>query len=405
MTGPDVPLPTNPVLAQLGGYPLAVFQDLARAMRAEDEPVYDFSIGDPVEPTPPFIRQALIDAVPVVSQYPTAAGLSELREAVAGWIDRRFGVTVDPDTQVLPTAGSKEAIFHTPLALLDAGGPRRHAIWGAPGYQPYERGALFAGGESDRVDLQPEQGWLLDLAALGPERLDRAFIAWLNYPHNPTGATASADYLRQQLATARQHGIVLGSDECYIDVYPPAGPKPPSMLDVADGDLSGLLVAFSLSKRSGMTGYRCGALVGDATLIAQQRTMRPNIGTGSPEFVQLAAAAAWGEDTHAADRRQTFEDKREVLLAFCRAQGLQVSGSAATFYIWIRVPGGDDVRYAERLLEHRIIASPGSAFGQAGRGWLRLALVPDVPGGGGGCRTAVEVWSAAIADDRLTSQE
>ncbi|CAN5318159.1 succinyldiaminopimelate transaminase [soil metagenome] len=382
----------NPVLTRLGGYPLAAFQDLARQMRAEDQPCFDFSIGDPVEPTPSFIRQALIAAVPEVSQYPTAAGLPQLRQAIAGWVTRRFGVQVDPDTEVLPTAGSKEAIFHAPLALLDATSSRRATIWGSPGYQPYERGSLFAGGESDRVDLSPDDGWRLDLAALGAQRLDRAFIAWLNYPHNPTGAVVDDVYLREQVATARAHGIVLGSDECYIDVYPPGGPLPPSVLDVADGDLSGLLVAFSLSKRSGMTGYRCGALVGDADLIAAQRMMRPNIGTGSPEFVQIAAAAAWTEDTHAAERREVFEAKRQVVLGFCDEVGLTVSGSDATFYVWLEAPGGDDVAYVEALLAQRIIASPGSAFGPAGAGWIRLALVPDVEG----CRTAVEVWRAAI---------
>ncbi|HUG83561.1 MAG TPA: aminotransferase class I/II-fold pyridoxal phosphate-dependent enzyme [Euzebya sp.] len=387
----------NPVLSRLGGYPLAAFQDLARQMRTQEAPAYDFSIGDPVEPTPLFIREALIAAVPEVSQYPTAAGLPQLRQAIAGWVRRRFEVEVDPDTQVLPTAGSKEAIFHAPLALLDATSDRRHAIWGSPGYQPYERGALFAGGESDPVDLGPEDGWRLDLAALGAARLDRAFIAWLCYPHNPTGAVVDADYLRDQLATARAHGIVLGSDECYIDTYPPAGPVPPSVLDVAEGVLTGVLIAFSLSKRSGMTGYRCGALVGDPDLIAAQRTMRPNIGTGSPEFVQIAAAAAWSEDTHAAERRRIFDDKRAVMLAFCEELGLEVSGSEATFYVWLRAPGGDDVAYAEALLAHRIIVSPGSAFGTAGAGWLRLALVPDVEG----CRTAAAVWRAAIEAGEL----
>lgn len=382
----------NPVLQRLGGYPLAAFQDLARQMRAEDAPCWDFSIGDPVEPTPTFIRQALVDAVPEVSQYPTAAGLADLRQAVAGWVQRRFGITVDPDRQVLPTAGSKEAIFHAPLGLLDATSSRRHVIWGSPGYQPYERGALFAGGASDRIDLRPEEGWRLDLADLPADRLDRAFIAWINYPHNPTGAIADMAYLRAQLATARRHGVVMGSDECYVDIHPPSGPVPPSMLEAADGDLTGLLVAFSLSKRSGMTGYRCGALVGDPDLIAAQRIMRPNIGTASPEFVQAAAAAAWADDDHVADRREVFEAKRAVMLPFLEQAGLRVSGSAATFYLWFAAPGGDDRAYAEALLQHRIIASPGSAFGPAGQGWMRLALVPSVEG----CEEAVTVWRAAI---------
>lgn len=382
----------NPVLTRLGGYPLAAFQDLARQMRAEDEPCFDFSIGDPVEPTPPFIRQALIDAVPEVSQYPTAAGLPSLREAIAGWVQRRFGVEVDPDRNVLPTAGSKEGIFHAPLALLDATSHRRYCVWGSPGYQPYERGTLFAGGESDRIHLAADEGWLLHLDRLPTKRLDRAFITWLNYPHNPTGAVADADWLRTQLETTRNRGVVMGSDECYVDIHPPAGPKPPSMLQVADGDLTGVLVAFSLSKRSGMTGYRSGALVGDPDLIAAQRTMRPNIGSASPEFVQQAAAAAWADDDHIAERRDVFEAKRRVMRDFCDEMGLEVSGSAATFYLWLRVPGRDDKAYAEALLRHRIIASPGSAFGPAGAGWLRLALVPSVEG----CVEAAEAWRQAI---------
>jgi succinyldiaminopimelate transaminase len=387
----------NPVLASLGGYPLAAFQDLARQLRAEPEPAYDFSIGDPVEPTPAFIRRALVDAVPEVSQYPTAAGLPELRGAVAAWVARRFGVEVDPDAQVLPTAGSKEAIFHAPLAILDARSSRRAAIWGSPGYQPYERGALFAGGTSDRVDLRPGDGWRLELADLAPERLQAAALAWIDYPHNPTGATADAAYLARQVEVARRHGVVLGSDECYVDIHPPDGPVPPSVLQVAGPELEGVLVFFSLSKRSGMTGYRSGALVGDRRLVAAQRLLRPNVGTGSPEFVQAAAAAAWGDDAHVAERRAAFQAKREVVLALCRDVGIEVSGSQATFYVWCRAPGGDDAAYARALLDHRIIASPGSAFGPSGAGWLRLALVPDLDG----CRRAAEVWRAAVAAGRL----
>ncbi len=387
----------NPVLQRLGGYPLAAFQDLARQMRAEPGGVHDFSIGDPIEPTPPFIRQALVDAVPEVSQYPTAAGLATLREAIAGWVHRRFGVTVDPDRHVLPTAGSKEAIFHAPLGLLDASGPKRWAIWGTPGYLPYERGALLAGGESDPERLTADQGWRLELAALDPGRLDRAFVAWVNYPHNPTGTVVDLEFHRRNLAVAREHGMVYGSDECYVDIHPPDADPPPSLLQAADGDLTGVLVAFSLSKRSGMTGYRSGALVGDPELIAVQRMMRPNIGTASPEFVQAAAAAAWSEDAHVAERRAVFHAKREVLLAFFAEVGIEVSGSGATFYLWVRAPGGDDEAYAKALLGERVIVSPGRAFGDGAQGWLRLALVPSVEG----CHAAVAAWRRAIEDGRL----
>ncbi len=392
----------NPLLTRLGGYPLARFQDLKLEMAADGRPLHDFSIGDPVEPTPEFIRQALVDGVSPVSQYPTAAGLPELRAAIADWVRRRFGVAVDPDAHVLPTAGSKEAIFHLPLGFLDPDGPRRWGIWGAPGYPVYERGLLFAGGESDPVALAAENDWRLDLDVLETERLERACIAWVNYPHNPTGAAVDLDYYESALATARRHGFILGSDECYADIHDEDATPPPSALQAAaagggEPDLTGLIVAFSLSKRSGMTGYRCGALVGDPELIAAQRVLRPNIGTASPEFVQRAAVAAWSDDAHAAERRRLFNAKREVVLSFLREAGIQVGGSEATFYIWFAAPGGDDAAYAEALLRHRIVVSPGRAFGPEGKGWLRMALVPSVEG----CRDAVETWRAAIADGSL----
>ena len=389
-------LATNPLLRRLGGYPLAAFQDMAREMRSQAQPAHDFSIGDPVEPTPPFIRQALIDGITETSQYPTAAGLSELRQAIAGWVGRRFGVEVDPDREVLPTAGSKEAVFHLPLAIVDPHGERRAVIWGDPGYQVYERGQLFAGGTSDPVALTHDLGWRLELADLEANRLRQACIAWTNYPHNPTGATADRDYYRRALATAREHQILLCSDECYVDIHP-GGDEPPSLLQSCGNDRTGVLVAFSLSKRSGMTGYRCGALVGDADLIADQRLLRPNIGTASPEPMQHAAIAAWGDDAHAAQRRDVFNHKRAVMLEFMQRAGITVSGSEATFYVWFAAPGGDDAAYAEALLRHRIIASPGRAFGPAGTGWLRLALVPSVEG----CREAAAVWEQAIADGSL----
>ncbi len=368
-------------------------------MAADGVPLHDFSVGDPVEPTPEFIRSALIAGLPEVSQYPTAAGLRELREAIAAWVGRRFGVGVDPDRNVLPTAGSKEAVFHLPLALVDPASSRRAVIWGDPGYPVYERGQLFAGGTSHPVTLEAANGWRLELAEVGRDRLDAACLAWVNYPHNPTGATADLAYYRRTLATARERGLVLASDECYVDIHPEEGARPPSLLQAADGDLSGILVAYSLSKRSGMTGYRCGALVGDPELIAAQRLLRPNIGTASPDFVQRAGVVAWSDDEHVAQRRAIFNAKRAILLDFLDETGIAVSGSEATFYVWFAAPGGDDAAYAEALLRRRVIASPGRAFGPGGRGWLRLALVPGVEG----CKEAVAIWRDAIAAGRLPS--
>ncbi len=386
---------TNPILNELGGNPLAGMQDLANELRAEGTSLHDFAIGDPDEPTPPFIRRALVDDLGPVSRYPTVLGRPQLREAVADWFAHRHGVHLDPATQVLPTAGSKEAVCHLPLAVLDASGDRRHVLWGDPGYPVYGRGAVLAGGVSDPVVLDHEGGWLLTLADLDAERLERACIAWVNYPHNPTGATADLGWYREQLAVAREYDILLASDECYQEVWfdEPA----PSVLEACDGDFTGVLAVVSLSKRSGMTGYRSGAMAGDAELMQRLRFLRTTVGTASQDFVQAAAVAAWQDQEHVDERRAVFDAKRRVVLPFLDEAGLQVSGSQATFYVWFRAPGGDDAAYAKALLDERIIVSPGGAFGPGGRGWCRLALVPTVEG----CRAAVRRWGEAIAAGRL----
>ena len=386
---------SNPALAQLGGNRLAGMQELANRLRADGAPLYDFAIGDPDEPTPEVIRSALVDAVGPVSRYPTAAGQPALRAAVAGWFSRRHGVELDPDTEVVPSSGSKEAIFHLPLAVLDPHGPRRHVLWGEPGYPTYASGAVFAGGVSDPVTLTPEGGWRLSLTDLPAERLQRACLVWVNHPHNPTGATADVGWYREQVAVAREHDLLLISDECYQEIWfdEPA----PSLLEACEGDLRGVLAVVSLSKRSGMTGYRSGAIVGDPELIARLKVLRPHVGTASPDFIQAAAIAAWDDQTHVDERREIFRAKREVLLDHLTEADIEVSGSAATFYLWFRAPGGDDAAYAEALLRQRIVASPGRAFGPGGTGWLRLALVPTVEG----CRAAVTAWRAAIDAGRL----
>lgn len=384
----------NPALEAIGTYALEELRHRVAALRTAGATLHDFSIGDPDEPTPAFIRQALLDAVTPVSDYPTTYGQGALRTAVADFFARRHGVDwLDPQTQVLPTAGSKEAIFHLPFAIIDPTVDKRAVLWGDPGYPVYGRSALLAGGVSDPVPLRDDRGWLLDLAALEPDRLDAAAIAWLNYPHNPTGAEADLGYWREQAAVAREHDILLASDECYQEVWFGDSP-PPSVMEAVDGDPRGVVATVSLSKRSGMTGYRSGALVGDTAVLRDQRLLRPNFGTASQDFVQAAAVAAWGDDDHVARRREVFGAKRTVITSFLADAGYDVLASNATFYVWFAAPRGDDVGHAEALLDAGVVASPGRSFGPAGHGWLRLALVPTVAA----CRDAVQRWGAALQD-------
>jgi succinyldiaminopimelate transaminase len=374
----------NPILEQLGSNPIAVVQERARAMRDAGQTVIDFSIGDPREPTPEFIPNALREAVPEVSQYPATPGIAELRGAIAAYLDRRFGVAVDPASQVIPTSGSKEAVFNTPLAFIDRAADDV-VVYGTPGYPIYERGALFAGAEIRPVTLTGD--FTLRAADIPEDTWDRARIAWICTPHNPTGAVTNAGELADMLAVARSHDTWLFSDECYADIYEPeAYPGgPPSILQLAGDGAPGVLAFLSLSKRSGMTGYRSGAVVGDADAIAALKKLRTATGTASPEFVQAAAATAWSDDAHAGERRDIFAAKRVILRSAFDKLGLEVVASKAGLYLWVRVE--DDLAVTDKLLEDGVVVSPGRFFGPGGEGYLRLALVPTLDE----CEQAVEV--------------
>ncbi len=362
---------SNPVLEGLGSYPIAELQEKARAMRAAGTPLLDFSVGDPREPTPVFIPTVMKDAVPSVSQYPTTSGLPELREAVASYVDRRFGVRVDPDRNVLPTAGSKEAIFSAPLAFVDAAAGDV-VVWATPGYPIYERGALLAGATGHQVTLSGD--FILRPDQIPDPIWRRASLVWTNYPHNPTGAVAGRADIEALYQRARATDTWLMGDECYVDLY--EGEPPASILEVAGDGVEGALSFLSLSKRSGMTGYRSAAIVGDARAIASLRSLRTSTGTASPEFVQAAAVAAWSDDAHVAERRRIFAAKRAVLRAAFERLGYRVVASNAGLYLWVEV--GDDRAVAGRLLDGGVLVSPGSAFGPGGEGFIRLALVPTL---------------------------
>jgi LL-diaminopimelate aminotransferase len=377
------PLLLNPVLTQLPAYPLARLDERRQRLGERGTRLFDFGTGDPREPTDEKIRQALIESVPKVSQYPSAAGTRELREAFVDFMRRRHGIMLDPDTEVLPAAGSKEAIFHAPLAFLHPSHERRRVAYGTPGYPVYERGTLFAGGEPLPVRLRKESGFLLTTSSLDPAKTR---ILWINYPHNPTGATATHSHLEEVASFCREHDILLFSDECYNDVY--SGDPPPSILEITS---ERTLAFVSLSKRSGITGYRSAMMAGDPELIAAHKKLRPSIGVASPRFIQEAATAAWNDDAHVEQRNRVFAEKRTLFLNFFEKVGFRWTPTNASLYLWVEIPegyGGDDEAYALRLLEEGIIVAPGSSFGPGGEGYFRVALVPTLEE----CEEAVARW-------------
>jgi succinyldiaminopimelate transaminase len=356
----------SPILSGLKTYPFVRLTDAKRDLLARGVEVVDFGIGEPREDTPPFIREAVAGALQPKSTYPLADGLPELRAAIAAWIERRFGPGLDPGTEVLPTLGSKEAIFH--LAQVVGGDS---VVVTTPGYPVAERGAAFAGKQVLELPLLAERDFLPDLDAVDWSRVG---ILWLNYPNNPTAATAPLELYERAAAIAREHDVVVASDEAYSEIY--FGSEPPaSALQVADR--RGVIALNTLSKRSSMPGYRSGFVAGDPKVIAALKRYRPNVGVAPPEFIQIGAAAAWADEAHVEDVRALYRAKREVLLPVFEAAGIHHAGGDATFFLWLDAGERADP-LAAALLERGVVVAPGSFFGPAGEGFLRLALVPTL---------------------------
>jgi len=356
----------SPVLSELAQYPFARLDDWKAEASANGIELIDFGMGDPREVTPAFIREALAASIEPVSSYPRATGLPELRQAISGWIDRRFGVSVDPATEIVPTLGSKEAIYS--FAQLALGDKRVVAI-PEPAYPVYERGALFAGGTVTTLALKEEHGWLPDLDAF--DAWDEIALFWVCYPNNPTGAVAPLSFYEELAARAREHGFLLCSDEAYSELW--FDEPPVSALQVEDR--TNVVLFNTLSKRSSMTGYRSGFVCAPPEIGDALRSFRPTVGTAPQEFVQRASVAAWSDDRHVEDVRALYRRKREIILPALEERGLRLAGSEATFYLWLDV-GGSSEDFARRLLGHGIVVAPGSFFGDAGEGYVRLALVP-----------------------------
>ena len=366
-------MPLSPTLRAQATYPFVRLNETAAARRAAGLEVIDFGMGDPREPTDPAILQALRDGVRERMGYPAAPGLPELREAIAGWVARRFDVELDPERHVIPTLGSKEAIFSLAQVVLDVPGGRDTVVTTEPGYPVPARGAAFAGARVVELPLLERSAFLPELDGVAEETWARAALVWLNSPNNPTGAIAPLPLLDRLAALAREHGFVLACDEAYSELW--FDRPPPSALQLPDW--ANVLVLNTLSKRSSMTGFRSGFAAGDPELIAALRHYRPNVGTAPQEFVQRASVVAWGDEDHVVRTRAAYGRKRALLLDVLARKGLRDVGGAATMYLWIAAPSGEtSEEHAARLLEHGVLVAPGSYLGPSGEGFVRYALVP-----------------------------
>ena len=354
-----------------------LFVEISRKInekRAAGIDVITFAIGDPDIPTPPHILNRLIEAAqdPPNHRYPESEGLPEFRRAIAGWYEQRFGLTLDPDKEVLPLIGAKEGIGHMALCFIDPGDV---ALVPDPGYPVYSVGTMFAGGDSYFMPLLEENGWLPDLDAIPTEVAERARVMWLNYPNNPTAAVASLDYFQKVVEFARRYDIAVCHDAPYTEVAYD-GYRPVSFLQ-ADGAMDVGVEFHSLSKSYNMTGWRVGMAVGNAQMINALMRVKSNLDSGIPQAVQIAGIEALTASQDCIEEHNAiYQRRRDKLVAALNDIGLRVTPSRASLYVWARVPDGyTSAGFASMLLEEKdIVVTPGSGYGTYGEGYIRLSL-------------------------------
>jgi LL-diaminopimelate aminotransferase len=366
---------------RLGLIPPYLFAEIDRKVQEKKRAgvdVISLGIGDPDLPTPQRIVSVLQEAAadPANHRYPSYFGLAELREAIASWYRERFHVTLDPDTEILPTLGSKDGISHVPLALVDPGDV---VLAPDPGYTVYVTGALMAAAEPYIMPLQPQNHWLPDLDAIPDSVAERARLMWLNYPNNPTAAVADRVFLERAVDFCRRHGIVLCHDAPYSEIAFD-GYRPLSLFEI-DGAKEVGLEFHSLSKTYNMTGWRIGWVCGRADLVGLIGQLKTNIDSGIFQAVQWAAIEALnGGEAETRAACEVYARRHRLVADTLNALGWSIKPPRATFYVWAPVPSGyDSIRFAGHVLDEvGVNITPGVGFGAHGEGYFRLSVTaPD----------------------------
>jgi LL-diaminopimelate aminotransferase len=342
--------------------------------------VISLGIGDPDMPTPEAVVDSLVDAVkrPDTHQYPSNRGRQVLRDAVASFYEQRFGVRLDPGSQVLPVLGGKEGIFHICQVLLDVGDI---AIGTDPGYPVYTSGPLLTDAEPYLLPINPENGFKPDLDSIPADILARSKLLFINYPNNPTGAVIDEgdDFFERVVAFAKANDIVVVHDNAYSEISFD-GYRAPSFL-ATPGAMDVGVEMFSLSKAWNMTGWRVGACVGNADVVSAFWKYKTNVDSGMFEAIQVAAATALTDCRSFPDEMSAiYQRRRDLVIDALRAIGLAPNAPKGSIYVWARVPDGHDSSSFAKLLldEANVVVSPGSSFGDAGEGFIRISLsTPD----------------------------
>ena len=359
---------------KLPGYPLTGVPEARRRLEAEGIDVIDLGVGDAdLDPPPEAVRRlAEAGSERDMSRYPLQGGLPDLREAIVKWMSQRFGVSLDPYAEILPLMGSKEGIAKLPLAFLDPGDA---AVIPDPGYQAYQGGVILAGGEPHLVPLRSENANLIPLDEIPTDVRSRLRLIYLNYPNNPTTATAPFEYLVEVVKFCREHDAVLVYDHAYSEIGFD-GYRPRSILEVEGAD--GVALEFhSFSKTYNMTGWRLGWVAGNAALIESLKKVKTFMDIGVFKAVQAAGAAALATYEEWVPKNVArFQSRRDVAVECLGRAGFAVTKPRATMYLWIPVPGGgSSLAFAARALEEAgVVVLPGAALGVGGEGFFRIAL-------------------------------
>jgi LL-diaminopimelate aminotransferase len=365
-------------LHELPPYLFAEIDRRVEEKRGQGIDIINFGVGDPDLPTPPHIVEALCDeaAKPEHHRYPSYRGMPRFREAASAWVEERFGVALDPATEILALIGSKEGIAHFPLAFLD---PGDMALIPDPGYPVYSSSTLFCGGVPQAFPLSEERGFLPDLAAVTEEIWREARLLFINYPNNPTAAVADHAFFEELVFYARRYDVLLAHDLAYSEITFD-GYVAPSLLEIP-GARERTVEFHSLSKTYNMTGWRVGFAVGGAEVIAAFARVKENIDSGVFNAIQLAAVAALeGPQDCVSHNREIYQHRRDILVEGLRSIGWAVTSPMATLYVWMRTPAGSDSSgFASELLEKAgIVVASGSAYGSRGEGFIRFSLtLPD----------------------------
>ncbi|MFC1953554.1 LL-diaminopimelate aminotransferase [Chloroflexota bacterium] len=342
--------------------------------RAKGEDVISFGIGDPDIPTPSHIidRLCLESKIPSNHRYPESDSMLELRQTIADWYKKRFGIELNPDTEVLPLIGAKEGIAHMAFCFIDSGDI---ALVPNPGYPVYSIGTMLAGGESFYLPLTAKNNFLPDYDSIPASTVKKAKLLWINYPNNPTGAVADIDFFRRTIDFARKHELLVCHDGPYTEVAYD-GYQPISFLQ-AEGAREVGVEFHSLSKSYNMTGWRIGMVVGNAEMIKALKTLKSNIDSGIPQAIQYAAIEALnGPQDCIPEHNAIYQKRRDLVIEMLNNIGLEAMTPKASLYVWAKVPEGyTSADFASDLLEQvGVVVTPGLGYGASGEGYVRLSL-------------------------------